>query len=380
MTLIACKECDFLQQEIALPPGGTALCCRCNAPLYRSTPHGLERALICTIVSIILFLFANTFPIIGLELQKTRNATTLFGSVVYLYQHGLEPVAALVFTTTMLVPSIELAAMLYILLPLRLGYVVRGLPRVLRLVQIIHPWGMVEVLMLGILVSVIRTANFATVEPGLALWSFAALMVTLLASAYFFNERDLWACVKAHSPEPDGPSAPAPLHLRKPDSVRRTWAFLLAGFILYIPANLLPIMEARSLKDAQIDTIMSGVIYLWGAGSWHLALIVFVASIVVPTFKLLALGWLTYSVQQRSNRWTRQRARLYRFIDIIGRWSMLDIYVVALLVALVQLQLFATVKAGPAAAAFGAVVVLTLLATHSFDPRLIWDFEETEHD
>lgn len=209
MTLIACQECDLLQQEIELPPGGTALCTRCNAPLYRSTPHGLERALICTIVSVILFLLANAFPIIGLELQKTRNATTLLGSVIYLYQHGLEPVAALVFATTLLVPSIELTAMLYILLPLRLGYVVGGLPRVLRLVQIIHPWGMVEVLVLGIIVSVVRTSNFATVEPGLALWSFAALMVMLLASAFYFNERDLWACVKAHSPEPDAHMANA---------------------------------------------------------------------------------------------------------------------------------------------------------------------------
>jgi paraquat-inducible protein A len=178
----------------------------------------------------------------------------------------------------------------------------------------------------------------------------------------------------------DCPRCHSRLHLRKPDSIRRTWAFLLAGFFLYIPANLLPIMEARSIKNAQIDTIMSGVIYLWMEGTWHLALIVFIASIVVPTFKLVALGWLTYTVQQRSNRWTHQRARLYRFIDTIGRWSMLDIYVVALLVALVQLQLFATVKAGPAAAAFGAVVVMTLLATHSFDPRLIWDFEEAKHD
>jgi paraquat-inducible protein A len=175
--------------------------------MYRSTPHGLERALICTVVSIVLFLLANTYPIVGLELQETRNATTLFSSVVYLYQHDLESVAALVFTTTLLIPCIELAAMLYILLPLRLGYVARGLPQVLRLVQIIHPWGMIEVFMLGIIVSVVRTSNFATVEPGLALWSFAMLMLTLIASAFYFNERDLWACVKAHSPDPQNPTA-----------------------------------------------------------------------------------------------------------------------------------------------------------------------------
>jgi paraquat-inducible protein A len=208
MTQIACQQCDLLQQEIELPPGGAAVCSRCKAPMYRSTPHGLERALICTLVSIVLFLLANTYPIVGLELQKTRNATTLFSSVVYLYQHDLESVAALVFTTTLLIPCVELAAMLYILLPLRLGFVARGLPQVLRLVQTIHPWGMIEVFMLGIIVSVVRTSNFATVEPGLALWSFAVLMVSLIAGAYFFNERDLWACVRAHSPHPESATRP----------------------------------------------------------------------------------------------------------------------------------------------------------------------------
>jgi paraquat-inducible protein A len=201
-------------------------------------------------------------------------------------------------------------------------------------------------------------------------------------------ERHLLCCIRcgllSHEPLIQGnqrsrcPRCHSRLALRKPDSVRRTWAFLLAGYAMYIPANVLPIMEARSLQDAQIDTIMSGVIYLWQSGSRELAAIVFTASILVPSFKLLGLSWLTFTVQRGESRWRRQRLRLYRFIDLIGRWSMLDIYVVALLVALVQLQLFATVKAGPAAVAFGAVVVLTLLAASNFDPRLIWD--EKKHD
>lgn len=201
-------------------------------------------------------------------------------------------------------------------------------------------------------------------------------------------ERNLLCCIRcgllSHAPLLPGvarsrcPRCHSRLALRKPDSVRRTWAFLLAGYAMYIPANLLPIMEARSLQDAQIDTIMSGVIYLWQSGSWELATIVFTASILVPSFKLLGLSWLNFTVQRGEQRWQRQRLRLYRFIDLIGRWSMLDIYVVALLVALVQLRLFASVKAGPAAIAFGAVVVLTLLAASSFDPRLIWDDKKHE--
>jgi paraquat-inducible protein A len=168
------------------------------------------------------------------------------------------------------------------------------------------------------------------------------------------------------------------LHLRKPDSVSRTWAFLIASVVLYIPANVLPVMETSSLFGAQQDTIMSGVIYLWVSGSWPLALIVFIASVVVPLAKIAALAFLTASVQMRSRWEPQQRTRLYRVVELVGRWSMLDIYVIAVLVALVQLKAIATIQAGPAAMAFAAVVVMTMLAAMNFDPRLIWDPMESD--
>jgi len=175
------------------------------------------------------------------------------------------------------------------------------------------------------------------------------------------------------------PRCEARLHLRKPDSIRRCWAFLIAAFILYFPANLLPIMNTSSLFGAQTDTIMSGVVYLWDTGSWGTALVVFVASIVVPALKLIVLTLLVVSVQRRWSFRPRLRSRLYHIVSFIGRWSMLDIFVVAVLVALVQLKSVAEIEAGPAAFAFGAVVVLTIFAATSFDPRLIWDRLRPEH-
>jgi paraquat-inducible protein A len=163
------------------------------------------------------------------------------------------------------------------------------------------------------------------------------------------------------------------LRARKPDSVSRTWAFLIAAVVLYIPANVLPIMQTSSLFGAQRDTIMSGIVFLWRTGSWHLALVVFIASVLVPLLKMLAIGVLLVSVQQRWTWQPQQRMRLYRIVEAIGRWSILDIYVVALLATLVQLRGLASITAGPAALAFGAVVVLTMLAAMAFDPRLIWD-------
>ena len=183
--------------------------------------------------------------------------------------------------------------------------------------------------------------------------------------------------------QPIAHAAPQPLHFRKPNSVARSWAFLIAAYILYIPANVLPIMETSSLFGSQDDTIMSGVIYLWHSGSWDLALVVFIASIMVPLLKLIAMTLLLVSVQRRSIWQPLQRTRLYRIVELVGRWSMLDIYVVTILAALVQIGSLATIKAGPAALAFGAVVVLTMFAAMQFDPRLIWDplqKERPEHD
>jgi paraquat-inducible protein A len=163
------------------------------------------------------------------------------------------------------------------------------------------------------------------------------------------------------------------LHLRKPNSIQRTWALLIAAYVLYLPANLLPITVTRSIFGIQHDTIISGVVYLWGSGSWAIALIVFVASVAVPLLKLFSLTLLVVSVQ-RHWRWDPlQRTRLYRLLETIGRWSMLDIYVVTVLVALVQVPSLAAIAPGSGVLAFAAVVVLSMLATMAFEPRLIWD-------
>lgn len=181
--------------------------------------------------------------------------------------------------------------------------------------------------------------------------------------------------------EAECPRCGETLHIRKPASLARTWAYLISAFILYIPANVFPITDTRTLFDEQTDTIYSGVVYLWKAGSWPLALLVFFASIVVPLAKMIVLAGLLISVQRGTLRKPAQRTRLYRVVEFIGRWSMLDIYAVAILTALVQLKSLAEVTAGPGVLAFGAVCVFTILASQSFDPRLIWDaIDEADTD
>ena len=194
------------------------------------------------------------------------------------------------------------------------------------------------------------------------------------------------ACGQVCRLPPPGVSAACPrcrasLHARKPESLTRTWALLVAAALLYLPANLLPMMHSIDFFGPRTDTIISGVIKLWQDGAWDLALIVFVASVVVPILKIGVIGFLALSVQFRWRVQMVERTRLYRLVEQIGHWSMLDIFVVALLVALVDIRGLAQVLPGPGALAFGAVVILTMFSAMTFDPRLIWDAaEEPQHD
>ncbi|MDE3738934.1 paraquat-inducible protein A [Metapseudomonas resinovorans] len=172
----------------------------------------------------------------------------------------------------------------------------------------------------------------------------------------------------------------APLHARKTDSITRTWAYLLAALVFYIPANLLPVMNTSMFGSGLDSTIVGGVLEFWESGAWDIALIIFIASIGVPAIKFGALLLLLVTAQRHSDWARRQRAQLYRFVELIGYWSMLDVLVVALVAALVQMQELGTIEPRPGILFFGVVVVFTMLSAMSFDPRLIWDGESSTGD
>lgn len=181
------------------------------------------------------------------------------------------------------------------------------------------------------------------------------------------NEQKLQSCPRCHTV----------LHFRKPQSLQKTFAFLIAATVLYIPANILPMTITNSIFGSQQDTIMSGVIYFWETQDYLVATVIFIASIFIPLLKLLILSFLLLSLYMQSlGKWNfspKSCSILYRIVEVIGRWSMIDVFVVSLLAALIQIQSLATILAGPGAVAFGAVVILTMMASSSFDPRMIWD-------
>ncbi len=250
--------------------------------------------------------------------------------------------------------------------------------------------------MLAVLIGIVKLQDLATVIPGVSLYALAALLIIYAAARATFDPRVLWrnSCfpepdldaatqlLNCHTcglvsqqshPHPHCPRCTTPLHHRKTNSIHRTWALLLSAVILIIPANIYPVMTVIRFGQGEPNTILSGVAHLIESGMWGLALIVFVASIVVPGVKLIILTFLLISVQRKSTWRPRDRTLLFRITESIGAWSMVDVFLVGLLSALVALEALTTIRPGIGASFFGGVVVITMFAAHSFDPRLIWD-------
>lgn len=403
----SCHECGqrYYHQLIAL--GETARCTRCGTVLYRNRKLSFDKSLAYTIAAVVLFIVANSFPFLGFGFPGEIRDTTLITGSLQLYQDGEILLSLIVLFTSVVAPAVQLLLLLYLLIPLNLGYKPREIPHVLRLILRLGYWSMMDVFMLGILVSAVKLADMATLVTGPAVLAFLALIFMLAGARAAFDSQRVWSMVKLPKQfkltdkaarfvechvcqlsvpvtgnlkkKPGCPRCLTPLHYRKPDSLQRTWALILAALICYVPANVLPIMETTTVGTTQVDTIISGIIYLINHGSWPLALIVFIASVMVPLLKITILISLLISIQMRSQTRPRERTQLYRWAELVGKWSMVDIFVVTTLVALVQMGNLVNIEAGAGALFFCSVVILTMFAAMAFDPRLIWDNVEKKN-
>jgi len=305
--------------------------------------------------------------------------------------------ALVVLATTVVAPVLKLVLTIAVLVGLRTGVAASTLAAMARLRQHLTPWAMIEVFLLGGLVAYTRLAATATVLVGPALYALGALMLVMVTADAWLDEHALWEAIgrARRTPAPMGfgpligcdscgrvsrapPGAPcprcnAPLKLRKPDSLARSWALLIAAAALYIPANLYPILTLIRFGRGHPSTILGGVQELIEYRMWPLALLVFVASVLVPVLKLVGVALLLVSTQRRWGGRLRDRTRLFRIVDAVGRWSMIDIFMLAVLVGLVRMNLLASVTPGVGAVCFAGVVILTMLSAFSFDPRLMWD-------
>lgn len=404
-TIILCHECDLAHEVRPLPSGLRAFCRRCGAHLYNARTDVFDQPLAWALGGLVLFFVANFFPFMTFKMEGREQMNNLVSGAIEFWQAGYGELAILVFLASTLLPLCSLLLVVYVLLPLKFKKVPWMGPQALRALLALRPWAMMEVYLLGVLVAIVKLTDFADIVLGYGFYAFVLLILTVTAANVTLRADSIWlhvgldvgdgesqhetqALASCHGcghvvPLEDamhrGSSCPrclAALHHRKPNSLSRAWALLLAAFIFYIPANIYPIMTVISFGKGTPDTIMSGVVHLIEFNQWPIAILVFFASVFVPILKILIIGYLLISVQRGSSWRPRQRTVAYRLTEFIGRWSMIDIFMISILVALVKLDAVATIEAGPGAVAFAAVVILTMLSAMAFGPRLIWDRTE----
>jgi paraquat-inducible protein A len=377
-----------------IEPGEVAQCVQCGKVLTRRRRGGIDVPLTLATTALLLLIPANLAPLMSVSERGAQRQNWLSTGVATLWSSGFEPLAILVAAFTIVFPLIYLALLVAILGGIRFGASPR-LGRLFRYTEYLRPWMMVEVYLVGACVAYSRLQKIAFVNVGLGGWCLMAAAFALLLFTATIDERRIWDALAPRRPLAAGtaaisciacdlavptahagercPRCEAVLHVRKPFSLHRTTALVIAGFVLLIPANLLPILTIEELGSVDPNTILGGIRELIRANLWPLAVIVFAASIIVPLLKLFGLTWMLLLTHQHSSRYLVGRTRLYRVIDLIGRWSNIDVFMLSILVALVQFGALSQVRADFGAVAFAAVVVVTMIASRAFDSRLMWD-------
>jgi len=391
-----CHHCGCWHELDPIEPGMSVSCDRCGSPLIDLKKNWWANATAWLIAAAVFFVLTNSLPFISLEAAGVRHSAVLLSGVLSLWDSGHPVLASLVFLNTFLLPLVELTLLSTALAACKTSALRSWGRRALRVLRKVRPWNMLEIFLISVLVTSIKLADLAELVPGPGLLAFAALVVTLIAANRLFSSDKCWQILHSASPcsrghcschccgaavmAPDEKYCPrcrSATHHRTPQSIQNSLALVIAATVLYIPANLLPIMSTSSLGREQSDTIWSGVVHLMEAGSWPIALVVFVASLVVPIAKLVIMYYLLWSTRpsapEQGIDQLRKKTHMFRLTELVGRWSMVDIFVVTLLVTLVQFGLLAEIAPEQGALAFALVVVLTMLAAESFDARLIWD-------
>lgn len=380
-------------------------CLRCSQPLILGEKAWREKAAALVLAGLILFVVANSFVFLGLDVGAFHHEANLLSGVWALAKNDQIVLSILVFVTIFLFPLVELIILCYLVLPCYLNKRLPFQVTLFRWLTKAAPWSMLEIFLLAVLVTSVKLGDMATIVLGASIMAFFGLVAALGAAYWCINKRELWAwlqpsnCFVGQNAKGDKlpeklydcdvcnalvgesvitchgfcPRCHNQLYTRKPNSLQKTLAYTVAAAILYLPANLLPVMTMTTVIDERADTIFSGVVALVAHDLWGIAAVVFVASLVVPVAKLIILVYLVWSVSQKQTTGMQQRLWLFKVTEWVGRWSMVDVFVVTLLTGLVQFGFLGSITPGSALLPFAAVVVLTMLAAHAFDPRLIWD-------
>lgn len=400
-----CPGCGLFQLVPALAGGMTAQCRRCGTTLHRARGHPLDHSMALVVAALVLMIVMCTTTLMTVHTFGIVHHAGLFAGPAELVRRDMSALALVVVFVTVAAPLIKLGGMLYVLLRIREARPPRHLRRVFAWVEWLSPWSMIEVFVLGVFVAYVKLGDLVTIELNTGVYALLALTFVLTWADSALDREAVWdklgrasdrdasvsgrelgrvppdamgceICRLVSTPreyDTECPRCGSVLHVRKPNSIAWTWALVIAAAAMYLPANIYPVLTVMQLGAGQPSTILGGVRELISSRMYPLAALVFFASIAVPMLKLVGLSIMLVATQRGRGGWLRDRTRLYHIVRRIGRWSMIDIFMESLLGALVQFGTVITIEPGVGAVAFCAVVILTMFAAETFDPRLMWD-------
>jgi paraquat-inducible protein A len=372
----------------------TAVCRRCDSTFAGPATGRVDAPLALACGALVSLIPALIWPLMTISSLGAVRECWLQTCVTALWDQGFGSLAAVVAAFSIFLPCVYLAALVFTLFSLRLHV---GIPlgRLFRWAQKLRPWMMIEVYLVGGFVAYSRIKVVSTIEIDIGGWCLLAASLLFLLALTQLDARTVWEALPLRAAERKGaktiactvcdlvvkgteegckcPRCANTLYMRKPDALRRTTALVVAGFLLYVPANVIPVLTTVRMGRAEENTILSGVLELVQNDLWPLAIIVFSASIILPLLKLCGLTWMLLATHLRSPRLLVGRTRFYRMIDVVGRWSNIDVFAVSVLIAALRFGALTEVHAGSGLVAFAAVVIITMVATTAFDTRLMWD-------
>ncbi len=390
-----CPQCDTLFSLPTVKSSQSACCPRCDAKVHDGRDWSLTRLAAMAVAMLLLMPVAFSEPLLRIYLLGAKIDANVFQGIWQMTRQGDSITAAMVLFCAVGAPATLVASLAYLYFGNILGMNLRP---VLLMLDKLKEWVMLDIYLVGIGVASIKVKEYAFMQPGPGLVAFVALVILSLLTMIHLNVEQLWerfypqrparafnaqlrVCLGCHFtgiPDNRGrcPRCHVPLRHRRRQSLQKSWAALIASLVFLLPANLLPISVIYVNGSRQEDTILSGIISL-ASSNIAVAAVVFIASILVPFTKVIVMLTLLLSIHFKCERGLRTRILLLRFITWIGRWSMLDLFVIALTMSLVNRDQLLAFTMGPAAFYFGAAVILTILAVEWLDSRLLWDAHES---
>lgn len=363
---VACGQCGLISHVPPLEPHHKANCPRCGHTLSALKSGWVDKVCALSVASLLLLVLSISFTFLTFHVNGMEQSISLLSVIETLTEQGYLGLSAIVLFVCIGLPASVMCMLLVWMMSIKMGFGLSAAKAQIQLCFNVIKWCMPEVFVIGVLVSMVKILTMADLEFGPSFYFYVAFILSF-ACALMYLDRHQVELVLLKQPIVEGG------RVSKQQRVQWTWALLLTAVLLYLPANFLPIMTTRFLGADTPSTIVSGVMTMWQNDSRLIAVIIFVASILVPVFKILAIGYLNYTVQHNSLHNIKRRQLLYRITEFIGRWSMIDVFVVAILAGLVQMGSAMSVYPGPAVVAFCSVVILTMLAAMSFDSRMIWE-------